>query len=156
MQSNVFVFVSDVVRSMTGATVTPCSMMNAGPSWTTPTLKFTITAVTRLQRRSHVWVSVHQQHSFASSFTPSLSCCLSVFVIQIRTTLVRSSFVSVTGKQLCALPMQVTMKKMPTFPVTAASETQGLRQHWRRCLFKLLKENQCHGFIYSNCFISHM
>lgn len=47
MTSLCFAYVADAVRSTTSATVMPCSMMTAGPSWTTPTLNYTATAVTR-------------------------------------------------------------------------------------------------------------
>lgn len=64
MSSWCSVNVVDAVRCTTGATVRPCSMMHAGPSWTTPTLSCTATDVMRPARLSPVWVSAGKHGCF--------------------------------------------------------------------------------------------
>uniref|UniRef100_A0A8C5F8L3 Phospholipase A2 n=1 Tax=Gadus morhua TaxID=8049 RepID=A0A8C5F8L3_GADMO len=83
------------VRFMTSATAMQCRTMPAGPSWTTPTQRFTATTVTPTTRTSPAAVKM---------------IC------------VRCSSVSVTDWQPCALLDQSTTQKTLNSQVTAASE----------------------------------
>lgn len=129
-------------KCTTSVTATPCSIPSAGPSWTTPTPKFTTTAAMRRTRKSHVAVSISPMvqiwHFNTDERVDKLDgiavCDGGVYPLQARTMHARCSSASATARRQNALAGHHGFPNMSTCPARTASKHPNIH----RCICTIL------------------
>lgn len=122
-------------KCTTSVTVTPCSIPSAGPSWTTPTPKFTTTPAMRPTRRSPVAVSISPMVQIWHFDTEERADKLDgVYPLQARTMRARCSSASATARRQNALAGHHGFPKTSTCPARNASKHPSIH----RCICTIL------------------